>query len=113
MSYKWPNKDPDESLDYSIDWSRFLGDQTISTNPRIAWFIDDADGVKTSATFNQNVTVDGLISKGAFQTQTNTVATIRLEGGTVNKTYKLTCRMTSAPNGLIAERTVKLRIKEN
>ena len=113
MSYKWPNKDPDEKLDYSIDWSRFLGSETISTNPRISWFIDDASGVKTAATFGQDVTIDGLLSKGAFQTQTNTVATIRLEGGTTNKTYKLTCQMTSTPSGLVSERSVTLRIKEN
>ena len=113
MSYKWPNKDPDEKLDYSIDWSRFLGDDTISTNPRIAWFINDADGVKTAATYNQDVTIDGLTSKGALQTQSSTVATIRLEAGTINKTYKLTCQMTSTPSGLVAERSVTLRIKEN
>tara|TARA_X000001382_G_scaffold114502_2_gene92860 strand:+ start:484 stop:825 length:342 start_codon:yes stop_codon:yes gene_type:complete len=113
MSYKWPNKDPDEDLDYSIDWSRFLGDETISTNPRIAWFINDADGVKTAATYNQDVTIDGLSSKGSLQTQTDTVATIRLSGGTVNKTYKLTCQMASSPSSLISERTVTLRIKEN
>ena len=113
MSYKWPPKDPDEVLDYSIDWSRFLGNETISTSPRIAWFIDDASGVKTSATYNQNVTIDGLVSQGAFQTQTDTVATIRLSGGTLNKTYKITCQMTSTPYALVSERTVTLRIKEN
>ena len=30
MSFKWPIKDPDETLDYSVDWSRFLGSGTIS-----------------------------------------------------------------------------------
>jgi hypothetical protein len=25
MALRWPVKDPDETLDYSIDWSRFLG----------------------------------------------------------------------------------------
>ena len=44
MSYKWPDKDKDEILDYSIDWSRFLGDDTISG---VTWFIDDSDGTKT------------------------------------------------------------------
>ena len=29
MSYKWPDKDKDEILDYSVDWSRFLGDDSI------------------------------------------------------------------------------------
>ena len=45
MSYKWPDKDKDEVLDYSIDWSRFLGDDTISG---VTWFIDDSDGTKDS-----------------------------------------------------------------
>jgi hypothetical protein len=38
MSYKWPDKDPDEMLDYSVDWSRFLGDDTISS---VTWYIYD------------------------------------------------------------------------
>jgi hypothetical protein len=113
MSYKWPNKDPDESLDYSVDWSRFLGDDTIATNPKVAWFIDDASGVKTATAFGSDVTVDGLTSRGSLHTQTSTVATIRLEGGTVNKTYKITCQITSTPSGLVSERSVRLRIKEN
>ena len=112
MSYKWPNKDPDEILDYSIDWSRFLGSDTIATNPRVAWFIDDASGVKTAATYNSDVTINGLKSVGSNQTQTNTVATIRLALGTVNTSYNITCQMTSS-SGLVSERTVTLRIKEN
>ena len=43
MSYKWPDKDPQEQLDYSIDWSRFLG--TTSSGSAIGlssaeWFVD-------------------------------------------------------------------------
>tara|TARA_R100000742_G_C4256046_1_gene73944 strand:- start:643 stop:981 length:339 start_codon:yes stop_codon:yes gene_type:complete len=112
MSYKWPNKDPDEILDYSIDWSRYLGTDTLSTSPRVAWFIDDASGVKTAATYNSDVTVNGLKSVGADQSQTDTVATIRLALGTVNISYKITCQITSS-SGLVSERTVTLRIKEN
>ena len=41
-SLRWPNKDPDEVLDYTVDWSRVLGSDTIST---VSWFID-VDGVK-------------------------------------------------------------------
>ena len=44
MSLKWPNKDADETLDYSIDWSRFLSGETLSS---VTWFVNDADGVKT------------------------------------------------------------------
>ena len=36
MSFKWPNKDPDETLDYSVDWSRFLGTATITT---VVWAV--------------------------------------------------------------------------
>ena len=42
MSLKWPNKDPDETLDYSIDWSRFLDDATISS---FTWFVYDENDI--------------------------------------------------------------------
>ena len=34
MSFRWPNKDPDEQLDYSIDWSTLSRQCTISS---VAW----------------------------------------------------------------------------
>ena len=36
MSYRWPDKDKDEIVDYSVDWSRFLGEDTLSS---ATWFI--------------------------------------------------------------------------
>ena len=36
MAYKWPNHDPDEVVDYSVDSSRFLGDDTI-INDGVTW----------------------------------------------------------------------------
>ena len=109
MAYTWPNKDPDETLDYSVDWSRFLGDATIFS---VAWFINDVDGVKTSISAVQDTTVNNLTTKYTGITKTNTVATIRLSEGTNNVSYKITCQVTDT-NGLITERVVKLRIKEN
>ena len=118
MSFKWPNKDPDETLDYSMDWSRFLGydhsagaGDTIITN---LWFIDDASGVKTTVSTTENTTVDGLtvIFGGILRDSTNTVCTIRFSAGTLNKTYKITSQITDS-GGLVSERVVKLRIKEN
>ena len=41
MALKWPDKDPDEQLDYSIDWSNALGTNTISS---VTWKVRDADG---------------------------------------------------------------------
>lgn len=104
MSYRWPNKDPDETLDYSVDWSRFLNDATIQS---VAWFIDDENGAKTS--FEPTTVVNNLqpISK----TNTTKVATIYLGLGTNNKLYKLYCRVTDS-QGRVAERTILLPVKE-
>jgi len=105
MSLKWPAKDPDEILEYSVDWSRFIGDDTISA---VNWHVDDSDGTKTSITANQ--TVNGL--KLTAQSNTTTVATAQWADGTVNTTYNVTCSITYGSNSLVAERTIKLPIKE-
>tara|TARA_R100000329_G_scaffold9771_1_gene11121 strand:- start:5595 stop:5951 length:357 start_codon:yes stop_codon:yes gene_type:complete len=118
MSFKWPNKDPDETLDYSMDWSRFLGyDHSTSSGTVIVsnlWFIDDASGVKTQISTTENTTVNGIttVFSGILRDSTNTVCTIRLSSGTLNTTYKITSQITD-DTGLISERVVKLRIKEN
>lgn len=104
MSYKWPDKDKDELLDYSIDWSRFLNDDTISS---VTWFIDNASGVKTEV--NNTDIVDGL--QFVQGTYTTTVSTIRLSLGTNNKRYKITCKITTL-GSLQYERSVFLRVKE-
>jgi plastocyanin len=88
MSFRWPNKDPDEQLDYSIDWSRFLGD---------------------SITIAGGDTVKGI--QNVSQSHTNTVATINIGSGTNNVEYKFYCRITDT-SGSQAERVVKLRVKE-
>lgn len=41
MSFRWPNKDPDESLDYSVDWSRFLGDN--KTILSVKWHVKSTE----------------------------------------------------------------------
>ena len=105
MSLKWPNKDPDELTDYSIDWSRFITPATINS---VTWYVDDADGVKTE------LVASGPIVYGiqlVSSTITNTVATARLGLGTDNIKYKLYCTITTS-DGLIFERTVFLRVRE-
>jgi hypothetical protein len=105
MSLRWPSKDPDEVLDYSIDWSRFLGSNTITA---VSWYFYDENDVKTLAVNGQ--TVDGLTA--GPQAATSTVATIILEDGTLNKEYRVTCAITFG-SGLVAERTVRLQVREN
>jgi hypothetical protein len=104
MSFKWPPKDKDELLDYSVDWSRFLNTATISS---ITWFVDDSAGVKT--TIASGAVVNGI--QNVSQTISGGVATINLGLGTPNYDYKFTCRMQDN-TGSIAERVIRLKIKE-
>ena len=104
MSFRWPNKDPDETLDYSVDWSRWLNGATISS---VVWYVDNSTGVKTALTAGN--TVNGL--QNVAQTISNGVATINLGLGTNNTEYKIYCNMSDS-SGNVAERVVRLRIKE-
>ena len=104
MSYKWPDKDKDEMLDYSVDWSRFLGDDTVSA---ATWFIKDADGTKEQ--LSDSEIVDGL--QFVQGTLSGKVATARFSLGTNNKRYTVTCRITTG-EGLQYERSIFLRVKE-
>ena len=105
MSFRWPNKDPDEILDYSVDWSRWLNNGVIIST--VSWFVDNASNVKTA--FTNGSTVNGL--QNVVATHTSTVATINLALGTNNVEYKIYCRITDS-SGSVAERVIKLRIKE-
>jgi len=48
MAFKFPDKDPDEKLDYTVDWSRFIvGNQTIKAigvSSATTWKIQKLDG---------------------------------------------------------------------
>jgi hypothetical protein len=104
MSFRWPNKDPDEILDYSVDWSRFLNGATITT---CVWSVDDSTGTKTAITAGS--VVNGI--QNVAQTISGSVTTINLGLGTNNIEYKFYCRITDN-SGNIAERVVRLRVKE-
>lgn len=104
MSYKWPDKDPDETIDYSVDWSRFIPNDTLSAS---TWFIQDAAGAKEQVS-NAEV-VDGLQFVQA--TISGKTATARFSLGTNNKQYKVTCQITTG-DGLVFERSIFLKIKE-
>lgn len=104
MSYKWPDKDKDEILDYSVDWSRFLGDDVVSA---VTWFILDADGVKTQVA--DASVVNGL--QFVTGTQTDKVATARFSLGINNVRYTVVCRITTS-GGLQYERSIFMRVRE-
>jgi hypothetical protein len=104
MSYKWPDKDKNETLDYSVDWSRILVNTTITS---VTWFIQDATG--TPIQVDPTDVVNGL--QMIAQTNTSTVATINLGLGTNNIKYNIICRIGTS-NGLQFERTIVLGIKD-
>ena len=106
MSYKWPDKDPDEIVDYTVDWSRFLGTATITAS---TWFIQDANGNKEQVSVNE--IVDGLQFLSTTIPTGNQAVTVRFGGGTSNKRYKVTCRI-ETNTGLLFERSIFLRAKE-
>jgi hypothetical protein len=105
MSLQWPPKDKDETLDFSLDWSRALeGEETIVS---VAWSIVDDLGQKVS--FPPGATVAGL--NHVTRTNTSTIATIYLSQGQDNKQYKLYCAVTTT-EGRVKERTVTIKIRE-
>jgi hypothetical protein len=90
MSLKWPNKDPDDVLDFQIDWSARLGTDTISTS---TW------------TLNSGSVVLGT------DTKTATTATIWLSGGTLGDWCELDNTIVTA-GGRTLEQLVKIKIAE-
>ena len=113
MSFRWSVKDPDETLYYSVDWSRFLGSNTISA---IVWSVQTPEIGKTTLAAGQTLTTASSSAvtdsiQNVSQTNTSTVATINIAGGVLNREYTFTCRMTDN-TASVAERTIKLVIRE-
>jgi len=82
-------KDPDAVLDYAIDWSRWLGSDTIQTS---TWTVPPGLTEVTSS-------------------HTTTTATIWLSGGTAGETYTVTNRIVTA-GGRTDERSIYLRVEQ-
>jgi hypothetical protein len=104
MSFKWPSKDPDEVLDYSVDWSRAIDTASIVS---VTWYVDNASGVKTTIT-GGNI-VNGI--QNVAQTVSGKVVTINLGLGTNNVEYKFYCSIADSL-GRTFERVIRLKIKE-
>jgi hypothetical protein len=104
VSFRWPAKDKDEVLDYSVDWSRFLNGATITA---VSWFVDNESGVKTI--LPNGAVVNGI--QNVSTTVSSGVTTINLGLGINNKEYKFYCQIQDS-TGSTAERVIKLSIKE-
>lgn len=82
-------KDPNDVLDYVVDWSLFLNGDTISAS---VWVIP------------------GGITQGTASNTTTTATTI-LSGGTAGSTYTVANRITTA-GGKTAERSFRVVVKD-
>lgn len=85
-------KDPDAVLDYAMSWATWLGADTISTS---VWSVDGPDS---------SLTVDS-------DSETTTVATVWLSGGTPNMDYVITNRITTA-GSRTDDRSITVQVRE-
>lgn len=92
MSYKFPPKDPDDVLDYSIDWTARL---------------DDADSIQSSdwSVVDGDVVIDSQSTSGAK-------TLVWLSGGTDATTGILLNRVVTI-GGRTMDQTVSIKIKSN
>lgn len=85
-------KDPNATLDYTLDWSSWLTSPEIISN--VSWI------------------VPGDLTTAA-SSYTNTTATIFLSGGTLGQTYTVVCRVTTdSTPARVADRSFELEIVE-
>lgn len=85
----WIYKDPDAVLDYTVDWSAWLGTDTIAS---VTWVV--GAGVTEASSSN-----------------TSTTATIWLSGGIAGQAYGVTCRAVTA-GGRTDDRSFRVVVKE-
>lgn len=89
MRLRWPSKDENEILDYVIDWTDRLAQDTISTS---TWTVPS-----------------GLTESSSSSTTTTT--TVWLSGGTTGTTYDVLNRITTAA-GRTMDQTVRIKIAD-
>lgn len=81
--------DPEAVLDYGVDWSAWLGTDTLAS---VTWTVPT-----------------GLVL--ASQANTTTVATAWISGGVAGSVYTVECKVTTAA-GRTDERSFQLRCQE-
>jgi hypothetical protein len=90
VALQFPVKDPDEVLDYTVDWSARLDDDTISTS----------DFTLTTAA---GVVIDS-------DSNTTTTTTVWLSGGTAGEQAEILNRITTAA-GRTMDQTCRIKLK--
>lgn len=111
MALSWPAKDPDEVLDYDVDWTRRLYDEDelaladAGTPPEAP-----SDTIVTSTFLlpDQVGSSNPLVKDDDDKTTTRTK--IWLSGGVLGQSYEIVNRIVTA-GGRTMDQTVKLKVK--
>lgn len=82
-------KDPQARLDYAVDWSPWLGADTIAS---VVWTVPMPLALES-------------------QSHTDTIATVWLSGGTAGQSYAVVCAVTTDA-GRVDERTLTVIAQE-
>ncbi len=96
MALKWPFKDPDETLDYKIDW---LGS---TDEPGPLFGLSDA--------IDDSLWIVPAELTSELEQEDDETTTIWLSGGVEGTTYEVVNRITTAA-GRVMDQTMKLKIK--
>ena len=96
MSLKWPFKDPDEVLDYRLDW--------LGTAAEPGPLFDLGDTISNSLW----VVPAGITSES--ETNDDGSVTIWLSGGAIGENYEILNRITTV-DGRVFDQTVKIKVK--
>ena len=123
MAFKFPDKDPDEKLDYTVDWSRYLTSSQSIYVVGSTWKIQKSDGTyvefgadesfENDEVVENTVSTTGLTMLSETYDTANDKAIIVLSKGIANTTYRLLCQIqVDNADGLITNREINLRVRE-
>lgn len=93
-------KDPDANLDYTFNWTLWLDDvlDTIFSKQALEFAADDGTHIT-------------IVSSSIDVTNKKVI--IQLSGGTINKIYQVTCRITTlGPPVRVDDRSIYVKIKD-
>ena len=121
MAFKFPDKHPDERLDYTVDWSRYLATGESIHSGGSQWKIQKADGsyvlFNSDKSFEGDAVVENTASTVGLtmisETYTATKAIIVLSKGVANTSYRLLCEIqVNDADGVVTNREINLRVRE-